>query len=72
LLEAGLLLLLIPWSSFWDRNYFAESLPVLRRLMMNNFVRGGISGLGLVNIIAAVAELSEMLATSRHAVDEER
>jgi len=54
------LLVLIPWSAFWDRNYFAEALPLLHAVLTNNFVRGAVSGLGLVNILAAVAELADM------------
>jgi hypothetical protein len=60
LIEAGLLLILIPWSAFWDRNYFVESLPALGALLTNNFVRGAVSGLGVVNLLAALGELADM------------
>lgn len=56
-LEVGFLLLVIPWSSFWDRNYFAQALPAVQGIMMNNYVRGAISGLGLVNVYLGIAEL---------------
>lgn len=62
LLEAGLLLILIPWSAFWDRNYFVEALPVLGTLLTNNFVRGAVSGLGVVNLLAALGELADMFS----------
>jgi hypothetical protein len=62
LLEAGLLLVLVPWSAFWDRNYFSETLPWLRQLMANGFVRGAVSGLGVLNLIAAIGELVDMFA----------
>ena len=55
--EAGAVLLLAPWSQFWDRNYFAQSVPLIHALMINNFVRGAVSGLGIVNMAAAVAEM---------------
>jgi hypothetical protein len=61
LLEIGLLLLLIPWSRFWERNYFADLLPMLRLVMTNDYVRGAVSGLGLVNIWLAVADLAEVM-----------
>ncbi|MFN2444301.1 MAG: hypothetical protein ABR606_01725 [Vicinamibacterales bacterium] len=61
LLEIGLLLILIPWSAFWDRNYFAGAVPLVKDAISNNYVRGAISGLGLVNIYAALAELSDVL-----------
>lgn len=60
LLEVGLLLILVPWSSFWDHNYFADSLPLLRDAIANNYVRGAVSGLGLLNVYAALAELVDI------------
>jgi hypothetical protein len=60
LIEAGLLLILIPWSAFWDRNYFVESVPALGALLTNNFVRGAVSGLGVVNLLAALGELADL------------
>lgn len=70
LLEAGLLLILIPWSAFWDRNYFAEMIPGLRAFMTNNFVRGAVSGLGAVNLFAALSELAEIFSRP-HGRDDE-
>jgi hypothetical protein len=56
-LEVGFVLIVIPWSMYWDRNYFAETLPVLRPLITNHFVRGAVSGLGVVNVCAGILEL---------------
>jgi hypothetical protein len=55
--ETGAVLLLAPWSEFWDRNYFAQGIPLIHAFMVNNFVRGAVSGLGIVNMAAAVAEM---------------
>ena len=44
-LEVGLLLVLVPWTAFWERNYFAVASPVFQELLRNNFVRGAVSGL---------------------------
>ena len=60
LLETGLLLVLIPWSAFWERNYFVEWSAALNALLTSNYTRGAISGLGLVNVWAALAELGDM------------
>ena len=59
-IEVGLLLIVLPWSAFWERNYFAESWPVLQPLMTNNFVRGAVTGLGVVNLFAGFADLATM------------
>ncbi len=60
LLETGLLLALIPWSAFWERNYFVEWSPAIKALLTSNYARGAISGLGIVNIGAALVELSDL------------
>ena len=59
--EIGFALLVVPWSAFWDRNYFAEALPPIRAFITNNFVRGAVSGLGLVNIVAGLGEIVSVL-----------
>ena len=62
----GLVLTLAPWSAYWDRNYFAETLPVVHELITNNFVRGAVTGLGLVNICAAAADLIGMFMSRKN------
>ena len=59
--EFGIALLVVPWSSFWDRNYFAESVPLIHTIIRNNFVRGAVSGLGLVNLASGLVELISLL-----------
>ena len=61
LIEAGLLLIVIPWSAYWERNYFAQLSPAVNVLVTNNYVRGAITGLGAVNLFAALAELSALV-----------
>jgi len=53
----------IPWSTFWERNYFVEWSPALETVLASNYLRGAISGLGLVNIVAALVELGDWLAS---------
>ena len=65
LLETGLLLVLIPWSAFWDRNYFFEVSSAVGRLLTSNYTRGAITGLGLVNVWAALGELSDLFGRPR-------
>ena len=49
---------------FWERNYFFEWSPVISRLMTNNYTRGAITGLGLINVWAALAELADIFGSS--------
>jgi hypothetical protein len=46
------------WPTFWEHNYFAMAWPPLRALLSNNFVRGAVSGLGVVNLFAGFADLA--------------
>ena len=59
-IEVGLVLIIIPWSAFWDRNYFATVIPALQDIITNNFVRGAVSGVGLLNLMAGLIELVSM------------
>ena len=59
--EIGFALLVVPWSAFWDRNYFAGVLPSIHAFITNNFVRGAVSGLGLINIFAGLGEIVSVL-----------
>jgi hypothetical protein len=47
---AGVLLVLLPWTSQWTDNYFLVMFPALRTFISNGFVRGLCSGLGLLDI----------------------
>ena len=58
----GLLLIVLPWSGFWEENYFGRAWPVLEPILKNAFVRGAVSGLGAVNIVAGFADLVAVLA----------
>jgi hypothetical protein len=52
-LELGLLLVLLPWSGYWEMNYFLIRFPELDRFLLNPYLRGAISGLGLVDAVLA-------------------
>ena len=47
----------MPWSSFWEHNYFGLVSPAVRVFLTNDFVRGAVSGLCLLNLAAGVAEI---------------
>jgi len=55
--EVGIVLMVMPWADFWEENYFLLSQPSLLAIASNPFVRGAVSGLGLVNVCAGLAEL---------------
>ena len=54
--ELGVFLLIFPWVTEWDLN--AAFLPGWsRELWTNPYVRGAVSGLGLLNIYISVLEV---------------
>ena len=51
--ELGVLLVFIPWSYTWERNYFLNRYPALIPYLLNPSVRGAITGLGVLDIVLA-------------------
>jgi hypothetical protein len=49
--ELGVVLILLPWSDVWDVNYFLYQYPSLGFFLKNSYLRGMISGLGVINIM---------------------
>jgi hypothetical protein len=64
-IEVGLLLVLVPWSPFWERNYFLTAFPALLEIVRNNYLRGAVSGLGVVNLLMGFNELASVLLARR-------
>ena len=56
--EIGLFLIFVPWSSLWEHNVLLLYLP-LRSLLLNNFVGGAVSGLGVVDLFLGLGELTQ-------------
>ena len=47
-----------PWTALWERNFFADAMPALGELMANQFVRGAVTGVGVVTAIAGLRDLT--------------
>jgi hypothetical protein len=60
-----LILIVAPWSTFWERNFFAEALPVVDSLLSSPYARGAVSGVGFVTVLAGLAELGSAFAARR-------
>jgi len=54
----GMLLVILPWGPGWDQNYFSGSDPRWYTIWMNPYLRGALSGVGVVNLYLALVELS--------------
>jgi hypothetical protein len=65
--EIGLFLLIYPWTDSWVNNYFAWVAPGAMQapwheFWNNTFVRGALSGMGVVNLWIAMAEVFRMFS----------
>ena len=61
--EIGFLLVFLPWHRSWQENNFlylaADSLgaPWFRQFVLSGWVRGAVTGLGLLNILIGIREI---------------
>ena len=47
---AGMLVMVLPWTRLWTENPILNGWPALKFIMGQSFVRGMISGVGLVDV----------------------
>jgi polyferredoxin len=65
LIEVGLILLIVPWSAFWERNYFTQAVPLVAAVFRSPTLRGAVSGFGVVSLAAGIADLVSLLVPRR-------
>ncbi len=69
-LEVGLFLLIFPWTDKWDDNLFATllstSVPNWSRFWQSTYLRGAMSGIGLIDLYICFAEIFRLRRFSRH------
>jgi hypothetical protein len=62
-LEVGALLAILPWTSYWDENFFLDFVSGrlhaawLAEVLQTGYVRGAVSALGLVNLLAGLRDI---------------
>ena len=56
-LELGFFLLVCPWSVLWDHSFFPKLGPAWREYWDNAYLRGAVSGLGVLNLYIALVEI---------------
>lgn len=55
--DLGLLILLLPWSHLWESNPLLMRYPALVPFMLSGYVRGLVSGIGVIDMIMAADAL---------------
>jgi hypothetical protein len=55
-LEVGIVLTVLPWTRIWTENSLLLGHRQVQEFLQQNFVRGLVSGLGLIDIWMGIAE----------------
>lgn len=63
--EAGVFLLLAPWSAGWDRNMLLWNAGAFESVWLHPAFRGGVSGFGLVHLVWGAHDLDLWLSSRR-------
>ena len=68
--EIGAFLLVFPWTDSWSLNHLPSFFPSiqgdLQDLWDEPFLKGGVSGLGIVNLYVAFRQISSLLRTAKN------
>ena len=64
-LEIGFFLLVFPWTEAWENNYFSSFIPEWHRWWENMYVRGAVSGIGVVNLYISFIEMFRLKRFAR-------
>ena len=62
-LEVGVLLALLPWTDYWDENYFLTFVAAklhakwLVAALQSGYFKGAVSALGVLNIFAGMRDM---------------
>jgi hypothetical protein len=76
--EIGALLVILPWNSYWSDNFFLYYAAghlhwhSLIDFMHSGYVRGAVSGLGIINIVIGCWEIANFKRTVNAISDEEK
>ena len=65
--EAGFFFLIVPWTRMWTFNPLLHSGATMSMYASNPFVRGFVSGLGVVHLLIAAKDLTGLAQARRAA-----
>jgi hypothetical protein len=55
-IELGMILVVLPWTNLWTNNSLVSNLPAVKMFTDHGFVRGVVTGFGLLNIWIGIAD----------------
>lgn len=63
--DAGIVLLMVPWSPYWDHQLIALPLAALDSAALQPWVEGAVSGFGLFHLVWAAHDFDAWLLSRR-------
>lgn len=66
-IEIGMLLAILPWTRVWTENGLVVAYPIIKAFLVQNFVRGAVTGIGLLDIWLGIWEAVHYRETPRPA-----
>ena len=64
-IEAGVFFTVVPWTRIWVYHPLLHQTVALAVFVDNPFVRGFVSGIGIVHVIIGIRELMKIVRTRR-------
>lgn len=55
-IELGMVLVVLPWTNLWLHNSLVSGYPTVKMVTDHGFVRGVVTGLGLLNIWIGISD----------------
>lgn len=60
-IDTGLLLIVGPWTMWWQRNFFTQFVPWLPALVASPWVRLGVAALGVITLAVGLADARRII-----------
>lgn len=60
------MLVIVPWTSFWEHNAFITSSRGIAGVLLSPWLRGALSGVGVVTIGAGLLDLLGLFLQREH------
>lgn len=76
--EIGVILLFLPWHSYWDDNFFLYYISTrlhwqwLVAFVHSGYVRGAVSGIGIINLLIGCWEIINFRKTVNSLTESEK
>lgn len=64
------MLVVVPWTSVWQRNAIGVWVPAIGAWMASSYTRGAVTGVGLITVVAGLRDLTGAFLTGPRSAQE--